>query len=217
MRILALSDLHGKCSTLNKILLASGEVDLILFAGDITDLGFIGSAKVLEKLWGKKVLAVQGNCDLPWDKAFFDFSRAINLHASSVQIDDVLFMGLGGSNITPYNTPYELTECEIHQILEKFKGVIGSYPGRKILVSHVPPFEILDLTRDYINAGSYALREFIEGSELDLVVCGHIHEAYGIDRLGKTLIVNTGAAEAGHAALIEIDSGIEVQLLRIKL
>jgi Icc-related predicted phosphoesterase len=216
MKILALSDLHGKCSSLDKILSASGEADLILFAGDITDLGFIGSAKVLERLWGKKVLAVQGNCDLPWDKAFFDFSRAIDLHASSIEINDVLFMGLAGSNITPYNTPYELTECEIEQVLDKFKAIIKGYSKRKILLSHVPPFEILDFTKDHINAGSYALRDFIESNELDLVICGHIHEAYGIDRLGKTLIVNTGAAEAGHAAVIEIDVGIEVQLLRVR-
>lgn len=216
MKILALSDLHGKCSKLDKILSASGEVDLILFAGDITDLGYIGSARVLEKLWSKKVLAVQGNCDLPWDKAFFDFSKAIDLHASSLQINDFLFIGLGGSNITPYNTPYELTESEIHEILKQFEASVRNHPGRKILVSHVPPFEILDLTNDYINAGSYALREFIENNELDLVICGHIHEAYGIDRLGKTLIVNTGAAEVGHAAFIEINAGIEVQLLRIR-
>lgn len=216
MKILAVSDLHGKCLALDRILASAGEVDLIALAGDLTDLGAIGSARVLEKLWGKKVLAVQGNCDLPWDKAFFDFSKAIDLHKSIVEIAGILFIGLGGSSITPYDTPYELTECEIHDILREFESTIANYNGRKVMVSHVPPIEVLDLTNEYLNAGSYALREFLEKNELDLVICGHVHEAQGIDRLGRTLIVNTGAAEDGCAAVITIDKGTEVQLLKIR-
>ncbi len=216
MKILALSDLHGKCTALERVLASTGEADLIALAGDLTDFGAIGSAKVLEKLWDRKTIAVQGNCDLPWDKAFFDFSKAVDLHGSSVELGEILFIGLGGSNFTPYNTPHEMSECEINDILKKFKSTVANYNGRKVMISHVPPIEILDLTRDNLNAGSYALREFLDKNELDLVICGHIHEAQGIDRLGKTLIVNTGAAEDGCAAVITIDKGIEVQLLKIR-
>ncbi len=36
-------------------------------------------------------------------------------------------------------------------------------------------------------------------------ICGHIHEAKGIDKIGNTLIINPGAARDGHYATIEID------------
>ena len=38
-----------------------------------------------------------------------------------------------------------------------------------------------------------------------LVICGHMHEYQGMRKIGKSVVVNTGAAYEGKAALIEID------------
>jgi Icc-related predicted phosphoesterase len=48
-----------------------------------------------------------------------------------------------------------------------------------ILVTHCPPFGILDETKYGVNVGSASLREKIEEIKPKLVVCGHIHESYG--------------------------------------
>jgi Icc-related predicted phosphoesterase len=53
--------------------------------------------------------------------------------------------------------------------------------------------------------GSRAVREFAEERQPELVLCGHVHEARSIDRIGATRIVNPGAARDGHYAIVEIE------------
>lgn len=53
--------------------------------------------------------------------------------------------------------------------------------------------------------GSYLEKQLIKKYKPSLVICGHMHENQGKQRLGKTWIVNPGAALDGKAALIEID------------
>ena len=36
---------------------------------------------------------------------------------------------------------------------------------------------------------------------------GHVHEAKGKDKLGRTILINPGAAHEGKAAVVELDNG----------
>ncbi len=45
-----------------------------------------------------------------------------------------------------------------------------------------------------------------------VVLCGHIHEARGVEE-GATTYVNPGAARDGHAALVDLEEEVRVQLL----
>ena len=45
-----------------------------------------------------------------------------------------------------------------------------------------------------------------------LVVCGHIHEARGLERTGRATIVNCGHARRGHHALIDLATKPRVEL-----
>jgi hypothetical protein len=55
------------------------------------------------------------------------------------------------------------------------------------------------------------VRSFIEERQPDVVVCGHIHEARGMDRLGKSVLVNCGPAGKGYYVSLVIDRGITVE------
>jgi Icc-related predicted phosphoesterase len=75
----------------------------------------------------------------------------------------------------------------------------------------------VDILHSGIHAGSIAVREFIEEHEPELVVCGHIHEARGVDAIGKSTIVNCGPLFKGSYALIETGPEIRVKLQYLPL
>jgi len=85
-----------------------------------------------------------------------------------------------------------------------------------MVLAHVPPHDCrLDCTGLGDHVGSRALRRFIDEHQPDLVVCGHVHEARGTERLGRTLVVNCGPATSGCYALLDLDERMDVELCRL--
>jgi Icc-related predicted phosphoesterase len=84
-------------------------------------------------------------------------------------------------------------EKKINHALKKIKEV-------DILLSHLPPYEILDFNPDppeFIKSynghmGSKILKEYIQKIKPKLVVCGHIHIP-GEIMLGRTRVINPGS------------------------
>ncbi|HEY9206379.1 MAG TPA: metallophosphoesterase [Candidatus Methanoperedens sp.] len=211
MKLLALSDLHGDYSRVGAILERAGNFDAVLIAGDITNFGPDEDALELLKMFKGPVLAVPGNCDKPSILKLLD-KNTVNLHNSYHIMGELTFIGLGGSNPTPFNTPFELSEKKIGEyigiLLSKFNG-----KKKIILLSHAPPLNTTDrLPRG--NVGSVALARFL--GRLDLIVCGHIHEARGSVCSKGTLVVNPGVASQGQAALITIGDDISVEFIETK-
>jgi len=76
-----------------------------------------------------------------------------------------------------------------------------------IVLSHWPPQGCLDGTMDGAGIGDPALRQWLEASACPpggLVLCGHVHEGFGLGRCGDALVVN--AAE-GYALLESAPTG----------
>jgi Icc-related predicted phosphoesterase len=48
------------------------------------------------------------------------------------------------------------------------------------------------------------VKAFLEAHPVGLCLCGHIHEAHGIERFQNTLVVNTGSFKKGRYAIIEL-------------
>lgn len=205
MKILALADIHGDHSHLEKIIERSGEFDLVVIAGDITNFGPSTQVKELEKLFKVPVLAIPGNCDQPDILEALDESSLTNLHKSTETIGEFTFIGLGGSSPTPFNTPFELSEEDIEISLEiLFDSCDNKAKENIVLVSHTPPKGLLDSIPGG-SAGSESVAKFIDLS--NLVICAHIHEARGFARAGDTLLINPGMAAQGYAALIDLEAG----------
>jgi len=121
MKVLAISDIHKNKYAIKKTirLIEEHTPDLLLITGDITTFGPLEFAEeFLESLPDLRTLVLPGNCDPPNILELFDSSRAESLHGRKVTISDVTFVGLGGSNSTPFNTPFELTEEEIFEKLD---------------------------------------------------------------------------------------------------
>jgi Icc-related predicted phosphoesterase len=108
--------------------------------------------------------------------------------------------------------PYELAEEEIVARIEA--GFEQVKPCRvKVFCPHAPPRDTAcDRIHSGLHVGSTAVRAFIERGQPDLVLCGHIHESRGEDRIGRSRIVNPGPLTEGRYAVVEIGSGMDVQL-----
>ena len=204
MRIVAITDVHGNGKNVLKLagIVEGSDFDVLLIAGDITHFSGAETArKVLRPLieTGVPILAVHGNCDGRDVPELLD-ELGINLHDRRRELNGVGFVGIGGSNVTPFRTIWELTEDEIREILLR-----NCRPG-DVILSHVPPRDTkVDRVRLGLHVGSGALREFIEENRPSLVVTGHIHEARGVDEVGETVIVNPGPLFRGYYAVIEFD------------
>ena len=62
------------------------------------------------------------------------------------------------------------------------------------------------------NVGSVVVRRIIDREQPDLVLCGHIHEARAVDKIGRTRIANPGPVAAGHYAAVAVDGELSVRL-----
>ncbi len=80
--------------------------------------------------------------------------------------------------------------------LKALKTALKGFYGRKIKKKK--------LKRHY---GSKMARRIINSYQPVLHIGGHIHEAFGKDKIGKTTLVNPGAAHEGKATIIELDKG----------
>jgi Icc-related predicted phosphoesterase len=218
LRIVAITDLHrsesaalGAAETI-----AAESPDALFVVGDISHGDFREALRLLEILVKSKVPVyfVPGNMDSP-RLSNWSGNGLKNLHGRCIGCGEYALVGLGGSINTPFNTPFEYTEEESDHLLNQ--AVRTCREGSIILVTHSPPKDTkLDLTRSGIHAGSHSVRRFIETKEPILVVCGHIHEAQGIDRVADTILVNPGPAYHGGYARIELNDQVQVGLARFR-
>jgi hypothetical protein len=214
MRILVISDIHGRLAKLDRIKTELAKADVVVVAGDITNFGGRDEAREILKPMlslAKRLFAVPGNCDLPEVNELLKELK-VSLHGRSSVVDEIGFFGVGGSNPTPFATPQEYDEEHLKELLESGYSTIKEH-STKVLVAHSPPFGTkLDLTSSGMHAGSRAVKALIKEKKPTLALCGHIHEARGVARVATTTVVNPGAFHMGYA-LVELDEGkVEVKL-----
>ncbi len=213
MRILALSDIHGSYDAMESIIAKERDCDVIVVAGDVTTNGGvfeIGKALKQVKSAGKPVVAVCGNMDPPdLEEVLKDLDVSIN--GKGVALSEVGFFGVSASPVSILHTPNEISEEEIGVRAERgWWDVKGA--RWKVFVPHSPPYKT-KVDRIFIgkHVGSRAVKNFIVQRQPDVVICGHIHEARGVDAVEKTKIINCGPVGKGYYGLINLGSTISVE------
>ena len=125
-----------------------------------------------------------------------------------VNLDDNLCMiSTGWSNRTPWKTHRELDEPDLEKKIEAMAIEVRD-PDAAIFNLHCPAHgsgldqapELDEKMRPkyagnvLASVGSTAVRAVIERHQPRLALFGHIHEARGVARLGKTLCINPGSS-----------------------
>jgi Icc-related predicted phosphoesterase len=204
MKIMAFGDIHEYVHTLPALEAPLRQADMILVTGDLTRWrGPDTAAKVLQAIahYNPNILGQVGNTD-DWETNRYLERLGINLHGQGHRFGNLGIFGVGGSNATPFYTPTEFAEDDIAAYLRAGYAMVKDAPY-KILVSHCPPYRTaVDRIYAGYHVGSTSVRQFIETYQPDVCIAGHIHEAPGEDRIGKTLVLNPGMlAQGGYVTL----------------
>lgn len=189
MKLLVFSDIHSDAKALERLMAV--DADYYFCAGDLVNFsrGIDAMGEILKKR-ADRVYVIPGNHESA--QQITDLCARFGLHdfhGGKIELDGFHVIGLGYSNITPFETPGEYTEEELAERLHEFDGL-----KPMIAVCHVPPHgTMLDRITNLRHAGSTAMRDFIRREQPRFFFCGHIHEAAGAqDKLGETSALNVG-------------------------
>lgn len=206
---IALGDIHDDMTRFMQIP-ELPEADGVIVTGDMTMGGGVKQAeRVLFAIReaNPHVLAQIGNMDraevTEWLK-----EQDWNLHTAVRELaPEVAIFGVGASTFTPFGTPSEYPESHFSAWLAESWRRARQWP-KTVLISHNPPKDtVCDALPDGVHVGSTAVREFIEEHQPDICICGHIHEARGLDRIGRTVVVNPGNFAAGGYVVLRCNEG----------
>ena len=202
MNILAVSDIHGSDWGVRQIYSWIDELapDLLIVGGDITHFGPVAFARDFLEGLSIQTLAIPGNCDPASILDLLD-ELEVNLHGRKRRIENETFVGFGASNPTPFDTLFEIPDQDF------FDSIHPLMQDDVILVTHAPPYGVLDTAGGVEHVGSRSVMRIIEEFRPKLSVFGHIHEARGIQR-GETTFVNSGSARRGQGAIIDVNDSI---------
>ena len=213
MKLLVISDLHAHNEVLDKMDALFEQADAVVFGGDFAECFKPETGKAaLEKLCSKHdtIFAVLGNCD---NEDFMEEleNQDICVENTLTFHDGLGFAGSGGGTKFTGKTEFEREEDEC---LADFNIVLNSVEqsgdeslwNSLILISHNPPVaDKLDSFDGEHHAGSQKFTDFIKEHKPLAVVCGHIHEGTGIEKIGDTVVINPGSlGEAGTYAWLEV-------------
>ncbi|HET7480320.1 MAG TPA: hypothetical protein VFJ72_12465 [Rubrobacteraceae bacterium] len=145
-----------------------------------------------------------------------------------MEFGDFQMVSTGWANRTPWDTYREEDEPDLAARLKKMTSQVTAAPEKTIYNFHCPPYHSgLDEApeidadmrpkhggRSIVPVGSTAVREAIEEGQPALALHGHIHEARGNTRIGRTLCINPGSSyEQGQllGAVVDLDGGKKVK------
>jgi Icc-related predicted phosphoesterase len=178
-----------------------------------------------EKLGGSgiRVFVCPGNDDQLEIDEIVEAAKTVELgEGRVVDIDGFQLASSGWANRTPWETYREEDEPDLKKRIDAMLVDVTAEPEKTIFSLHCPPYstglddapqltaemDLKDAGRSTVPVGSTAVREAIEEHQPALSLHGHIHEARGTTRLGKTLCINPGSSyEQGalQGALIEMN------------
>lgn len=208
MKLTFISDTH---SLHRQIKLSGG--DLLIHAGDVCNRGTEGEVLAFIQWFEKQdyvhKIFIAGNHDWFFEEYSDNYIRKLlpesvyYLNDSGIEINKVKFWG---SPIQPtfFNWAFNRERgAEIDQHWQKIPS------DTDILITHGPPFGILDKTVGNLNVGCEMLRKKVDALQPKIHVFGHIHEARGILEQNNTTFINAAIADI-HYKMVNLPINLEI-------
>lgn len=193
MKLVMISDTHGMYDRVN---IPDG--DVLIHAGDITAYGKLEELVHFNNWLGdlphKHKIVIAGNHDWVFQNRNMAARMALT-NATYLQDEEITIDGLKF-----YGSPWQPEFCNWAFNLPRgaaLKRVWDRIPvDTDVLITHGPPFEVLDLTNQMMRVGCEELAKVVKKIKPKLHVFGHIHYSYGIIEREGTIYVN--AATCGE-------------------
>ena len=209
MKIFATSDIHGSKALINLLIheiIDKEQIDALIIAGDIAPKNFDASysfseIKLIQKEKVEEICKLLRNVNIPvlmlignddhitdeeWDNILRNYG-ILNLNMASYPIKGLKITGFQYVLPTPWNTNNELPEEDLGVRLKSMEKQIDN---KTILVTHAPPFGVLDKLINGQHVGSSSIYKLVEDKQPLFHIFGHIHEAFGQDKIGNTVCCN---------------------------
>lgn len=197
MRIVCISDTHNHH---NGIHVPAG--DVLIHAGDLTDMGTKEELREalawLRRLSHPHKVVIAGNHDGLFER---DPQAAAALVPKGVHyLEDsgceVAGLQFWGSPVQPWFFGLAFNRERGADIARHWEKIPM---GTDVLVTHGPPYRHLDSIGRLDHGGCEMLRRRVLAIGPQLHVFGHLHDGYGTDFLGRTMLVNAAICnEAGR-------------------
>lgn len=194
MKLVVISDTHGFHRSLN---LPSG--DVLIHCGDITMSGQLDTVRdfnnYLKDLPFRHRIVVAGNHDSCLERSIRSsksaLTEAVYLQDGGVTIDGIRFYG------SPWQPPFEnmFFNLEEGALGEKWAMIPRDVD---VLITHTPPYGILDVNSNQEHQGSTSLMAELEEISPQLHLFGHIHESRGSICIGNTKFVNAACCDENY-------------------
>jgi len=209
MKLICISDTHGRHEEIEL-----APADMIIHAGDMSEMGskeqIIDFINWFSSLNYQYKVLIAGNHDF-----FFEHSTSreikkmipegINyLNDSGVEIDG---MRIWGSPVQPWFKDWAFNRSE--KIIVRHWNEIPN--DTDILITHVPPQNILDKNGRSESCGCPHLTARVKEVNPQYHIFGHIHESYGMIKKGGTTFVNSSNLDslyeyANQPIVIDVNS-----------
>ncbi|MEO0446859.1 MAG: metallophosphatase domain-containing protein [Verrucomicrobiota bacterium] len=195
-KICLISDTHRKHRDLT-----IPACDLLIHSGDFCSFEQDDHQTLLDvdqwfqEVPAKQVICVGGNHDVLLESGEFRFAHATLLHDSGLEVEG---LSLYGSPWCP-NLPGFAYFADDDGLKEAWRKIPS---GIDLLITHTPPFGILDLpTSQAQHLGCPLLREELTRIQPKLHLFGHIHASHGTHHEGQTHFVNASVVGGPHLEL----------------
>lgn len=199
MRIAFISDTHGQHKKLDSFLPGG---DLVIHGGDLTGRGynheidsFCGWYHKLENY--KHKIFIAGNHDFGFEDRETEALEIVGSHNRElVYLKDQVFIIPGNPDIiiagSPWQPEFYDWAFNLPRMGDELKSKWDSIPKQTdILVTHGPPFGILDYAKySAKNVGCELLLERVKLIKPKIHIFGHIHEGAGYVFDGHTHFIN---------------------------
>ena len=199
MKLICISDLHGQIKNID---IPDG--DVLIIAGDVCKGSTIAELESLNRYLGslphRHKILIAGNHDFGMEKlgkwaVTKLFTHAHYLEDAGITIEGMHFWG---SPWQPefFDWAFNLPRGE--PLAEKWARIPNH---TDVLITHGPPYTILDTTRQGQPVGCADLLAAVQRIKPRLHVFGHIHESYGQQEIDGIRFVNASILDVGYKAV----------------
>jgi len=198
MKIIFISDTHGQH---DKVLLKEG--DILIHCGDFTRRGSVEDvnsfANFIRVQKFKYKIVIAGNHDFSFEdhrsdevEKVFKKNGIIYLNDSGFEIEGLKFWG---SPVQPEFYDWAFNRKRGEEIRKHWELIPGD---TDILITHGPPFSIMDRCAHGERVGCEDLLEVVKKLKPKVHAFGHIHEDYGLKEIDGTYFINACNLDEGY-------------------